>query len=293
MLRFLIPSFMGKTTEVQTLRRKLHELQLDWIFSYNLDSKVYISVRDYKRSWYRDDKRIVYIKPDLPPGHVYAKNGLLSDFYESDDEWAVMLDNDTRLGNMHMGGRRVFNNMVSHPELWKPVDMWMAIDPMKEPFRFRWRKDPEIYSQYYHLKRIMLSTRGCMFVIRNPKTSMHKIKPVFFNDEVTSHIPDDYEFIVTSIIAGWASYNCTNCVIQTTNDTKKFTTLSYIFAGDTRNLYARDAKIALCKKLEGSGLSFKINEQTGRVRFETKRYWNKNWNHPKELIIDKRKERIE
>lgn len=310
-LRFLIPSYMGKTKEVQELRLRQHKAQLDWILNKELkDFVIEIFPREYKDEWYRKDKRVKYITDDaVPLGHVYAKNYLLKRFYSSPSTWAVYLDNDTILDHEHMGGRTIFKHMLEHSALWETVDMWMPVDPMKEPFRYRWErlkgaggslaevnegslKDEQQnpYLLYYILKRIMLTTRGCMFVIRNP--NLKSLPEVFFNNEPVSKVPDDLELVIRCIMAGWAVYNCTNCIIKTTTNTEEHTTLSSIWKKQSRSFYAREGKKTICRTIPESKLKVVVDRRTGRTIFKTKSFWDTHWNrHPEKLLIGREKRR--
>ena len=106
-MKALIVSYFGSRDkpEVRENRKRYHQEQVEWLISQGIKPEdIWVSSKDYDE----DD----YIKPltyfdrpkvdcKLPP--ALGRNDLLKRWYQTDDDWCLVLDNDCVLDQRNKG----------------------------------------------------------------------------------------------------------------------------------------------------------------------------------------------
>ena len=133
-------------------------------------------------------------------------------FYESAFDWAIMMDDDAILyDDHHNSGSQLFDEMMANePSVYRGVDIFFPIDPVKSPYTKRWTSDPSFYGDHHVFKR-NLDLKGSMFVVRNfLKEGRKPLMPALDFD----HVGEDGLFAVEAVAAGYSVMRCWNIVVK-------------------------------------------------------------------------------
>lgn len=270
-----IPSYFG-WDEIRDIRYQAHQKQLKWIKELGIKTIIY--AQDYQKDEYDSCPFITYEKQDKPAHWAIFKRRFLEHFYETDYEWGIIADNDAGLYDHHLG-YNIFRHMDLFPKLWKNIDFWYPLDPRKEPFTHLWQKYPGFYKDNLIFVQTSLTTKGTMFVVKNPKYSGKK--KVLFSAETSC---DDTEFTINCIINGWNVYKCNSSVLKELVDSSEHSTISWL-----ADIKERARIVIEEKKLFAQRYGIPIKERkNGGISFESKKFCQKYMKDvPKTIAIPK------
>ena len=275
-----IPSYFG-WDEVRDIRFKAHQKQLNWIKELGIKTIIY--AQEYKKNEYDPSPLITYEKHKKPQHWAIFKRKFLEYFYETDYEWGIIADNDAGLYDHHLG-YNIFKHMNMFPKAWKDIDFWYPLDPRKEPFTHLWQKYPDIYTNNLVFVQTSLTTKGTMFVVKNPKYSGKK--KVLFSAETSC---DDTEFTINCIVNGWNVYKCNSSIMKELVNSSEHSTISWL-----SNINERARIVIEEKKLFAQRYNIPITERrNGGISFKSKEFCKKYMkNVPKTIAIPKRESEL-
>lgn len=212
-----IISYLGKG-KVRETRLVHHNKQIDWLLKNKSDLDINILAQHYEEGEYRTESNIHYtiIPKDhdiLRPGP--ARNVLLEEYYDSDYDMCIFLDNDSILYDTkdhHMEGGKIFESLE---KIWDDdlmqdhVDLFTPIVPRWEPFTKMYKENKELIDSALVFKRTGILKTSLWFF---KNVAKHKDMKLFF-DESFDEI-EDGEFIMAAVAAGLGTYKCMNIVLN-------------------------------------------------------------------------------
>lgn len=164
-----INSYFGEKPELQELRRKAHERQVE--FWQERGYEVVVYAYRYQPEWFIEGVRYITTPPEQKVLIAAARNILMKDFYESDEDYSFFLDNDAVVynGPQHLDGNDFFNvfNGLDMDDL-KHVDCFAPIDPRQTPFTDFNKKNAHILDSnlMFNLSPVL---KGTMYCLKNLK----------------------------------------------------------------------------------------------------------------------------
>lgn len=267
--------------EIRDKRKEIHNKQVDWFLSKGL--KVQVFCQQYKEEDYRND--VEYIKSEFPnvllPGT--ARNFLLESFYNSNEDYSFFCDNDSVLYDniQHIDGSNFISILNEITEQNIHVDCYLPIIPMHTPFSDFAKKNEHILNKNLMFKRTY-KLKGSLFVLRNLKKFYNKEvyfdQDSFTNKEGKIISGEDMGFACELISQGFGVYECKNIIL------KEFSTNLSTWVDDiSKRLLTMDVFSVIMNK------KFGIEIKNGKLDYQT--WLKKKFNHPKEVLIPKAKEK--
>ena len=132
MLRVGIISYYPDDEKLRSTRKKMAEKSIQFLKDI-LPEEVKITV--VSQNYGEDDfvEGVQYIKYDDGIGQSKAKNHLLRDFYNSDDDFMLYCDDDQSLYDRY-GVRTLLNDLHCNPQYLKDIDCMGGIDGRITPY---------------------------------------------------------------------------------------------------------------------------------------------------------------
>ena len=208
-----IISWLGNNEEMVTQRMKYHDNQLKWCFENNIQPVVF--AQNYKDEYYREN--VIYIKhygDVLKPGQ--ARNVLLNHFYNSEEDFAVVADNDVYLykGEKY-GANDTFVQTMKDTDVSKfeHVDCFYPLNPAFVPFTKDLAKHKHSDSYSWRMKPGYIA--ACFFALKNLKK--HHNKEIYYDDAFVlpdgSMLPaEDQDFPINMIHNNMSCFLCPNII---------------------------------------------------------------------------------
>jgi len=210
--KMYIISWFGENEHVSK-RIQIHDRQLTWAFDNDLVP--HVLAQNYEDSYYRDN--VVYTKHN---GKVLkaleARNILLKEFYNSDDDYALFADNDCYFyTGKKYGANDIFvKTMRNIPlENLRNIDMIIAIDPSTSPFS----KDLEENKKKdeTHWRFVPGYIASGLFILKNLKK--HYNKELYFDTDFIKEdgsiiACEDQEFPIQLIHNNMGVFVCKNII---------------------------------------------------------------------------------
>ena len=261
-MRISIVSWMGNDQETITKRLDAHAKQLEWFLSLGLPLQIHVLAQGYKGTWYTKHDQIHYQVLEQPKGLAAARNALLEDFYNSDDDWCILVDNDCVLYE-YLDGKSIFAHMLKqkNKKAWEQIDIWYPFDPKFEPFKKKYEKDKALYDGCLIFKRSDLTNRGNFFAIKNPKIS-GMAKVYFVEDD---QLLEGDEFILQAFSQECKIYKCMNTGLNELVKDRKFSTRETMKNIDLLREKTISSKKMLAELYGELGLTLKVTINGGHV----------------------------
>ena len=153
-------------------------------------------------------------------GAAKSRNILLKDFYETDDDWMLLLDDDCTLYDYY-GWRDLIKLLNEEPEC-TTLDAIGGVDPTRSGFRWNILQKRDIFEHNFTFKRDM---KGMQFLLlRNLKKKYNK--EIYFTEQ--EHVHEDVIFLKELQIEGFRVAASEDMIY------KLDTVTSTIFTGDQR-----------------------------------------------------------
>lgn len=189
-------SYLPEDSAIREQRKSAHQKQLEWLRSILPDTPIYVAQRGYREEDFVDG--INYISAD--PGVGAARNNLFRMFYNTNEDFMLILDDDFGLYDYY-GGDEMLREVNDHPEKFMELDLINFSNPTKAGFRKPMMDNREVVEKYYTFNSIA-SKQVCLAIVKNFKK--HYNKEYFFYNEPTAYstIAEDYEFIFQLILDG-------------------------------------------------------------------------------------------
>jgi hypothetical protein len=209
-------------------RAEIHKRQLDWVKKNDLQPVVF--AQNYKEEQYEPD--VQYIKHQgkvLTPGD--ARNILLKEFYNSDEDYAIFADNDTYLYTGQKYGAndtfvQTFRNIPF--ENLSDVDMFLPVNPANQPFTKDLTENAEGDKIRWRLRPTFM-TKTSILIVKNIKK--HHDKEIYFDEKFVNSdgtlIPcEDQNFGIEFIQNGLGVFICNNIIFKEEQATPEKSTWS-------------------------------------------------------------------
>ena len=144
----------------------------------------------------------------------------LQDFYASDFDWGVMMDDDAILYDPgYNSGSALFAEMGRNGVgAYRGVDVLFPANPAKYGFNSVWAANPRLYADH-HVSRRDLDLKGSMFVLRN--FTKQGRRPVLPNPNFAMH-GEDTLFAIEAAASGYTVMRCWNVVLKELNAPSHF-----------------------------------------------------------------------
>jgi hypothetical protein len=218
-----IISWFGNNTEIREKRRIIHDRQLTWIQNQNLTPV--ILAQHYENEEYKlgiDYEKIEKNQSVLLP--AAARNVLLERFYNSDDDFALFADNDTRFYNGPQHGDSAnFIELIRSFDIdkFEDIDLVQFTNPARTPFTKTLSKD--LFKKNLVFRRAY-TVYGPIFLIKNIKK--HHNKEIYFSadnfqtQEGKIINGEEIDFGVKFLMNGLKCYSTMNVIYDEMGRTK-------------------------------------------------------------------------
>lgn len=201
-------------------RVQYHNIQVDWALAQGLT--VYVVAQHYKEGEHRSD--VTYLDYTYPNGISLflpgeARNVCLRHFYSTDDDFAIIADNDAILydGPQHCDSKNFVSvfNAVNAAEL-KPVDLFVPLNPRRMPFSATITNNKNMFDENLVFHRTP-DSKGSFLVVKNIKK--HHNKELFFDESFVNPdrtlIPlEDVDFGMNFLFNGLTLYMLHNIMLK-------------------------------------------------------------------------------
>lgn len=181
-MKAYIVSYLGSEENLIQKRLAIHNKQIDWFLEHSpSDLEISIFDQNYKPEWRRNDPKISYWNYSGPVLKQWAvRNKFLEEFYSSNEDYAVIADNDSILYD-HFDGRSALQFVSNKKNLLieNGVHCFVPIDAAKSPFNQYVSDRKQEYSSNFIFNPIIW-LRTAFFVLANIKK--HTGKSVYFRD---------------------------------------------------------------------------------------------------------------
>jgi len=271
-----IISFADKDEAKRQARFEVHNTQLDdWLA--NTDINIHVVAMNYEDADFRQDTRIIYHVTE-PRKCSAARHEAFRLFYESDDDWGVIMDNDAMLYNapQHNSSYRIIEEMRDHLSDYKELGIFFPINPAKSPFTDL-LADHE--HQTRHVFRRNMDLKGSLMFVKN-----------FAKQGLTCPYPDpefdwceDGKLALDTVRLGHTVMVCENLVLKEMG----LSSSSFATAEIDRKPFMKAANQAIVEKFNDPLLTMKPNDSH---LLDSKKWVKNRWNGPTDLSRSKRPE---
>lgn len=262
--------------QLRAARSEITKKQLKWwlektTIQINVIAMNY-NTEDYLEDYPKD--RIKY--HDFGPMKTGpARTEAIKLFYESDNDFAIMLDDDSILYDkpQHNLGPLLFEEMDAQLDKYKDVDVFFPINPQVSGFTPIYNKDPKKYADN-HVFRRNLSLKGSLFVVRN----FRKYNKTVIWPDLNFTWQDDHKFAMDCAVAGHSVSICYNIVLN------EMSGKASNFAANPKDRLAPmlEANTRICNEFEHLGLKMK----DGSHNMDKKEFIRNVWgDKPVEVVV--------
>lgn len=182
-MRALIVSYLGDST----IRREAHQEQLDWMFNNGI-TEIWVNYKGYTDSDF--DPRCKYFKRKnltAPIQPAAARNELLKVWYNTDDDWCIIADNDGILDDRNKGNiiEYLKHNPLRELDFFGPIN---PATPGAGAFNKLWQ-DPTL-NDYFVFKN--MPVKGSFMFLKNLRK--HHNFSLLFDEGYATPSAEDYFF---------------------------------------------------------------------------------------------------
>lgn len=203
---YIVSYLDPKDEDKRAARLAVHNEQLDqWLT--NTDMTVHVVSMNYREDDYRRDERVVYLDSE-PLRTAAARRVAFQHFYDSDTEWAVMMDNDSWLYSetQHNSGYQLFREMSEQIDRYRGIGMFFPINPQKSPFTELLADEAHTQN---HVFKVAMDLKGSLFCVRNFRAAG---QPCVWPD--TSYTwQEDTKLAFDAVALGHRVMRCENIVL--------------------------------------------------------------------------------
>lgn len=200
---------------VKERRKEFHKKQIEWAFKHNL--KPVVLAQDYTAADYIDNVR--YINADISNGILtpsQARNILLDEFYNSDDDFAFFADNDAVLSDdiQHSDSGNFIQLMRNFTiDMFADIDIISFANPSRTAFKSELSKP--IYKNNFVFRRCYYTT-GPIHIMKNikkiyGKTLYYDVDT--FNDNGKIITCEEHDFCINGMLHGIKAYHLRNVLL--------------------------------------------------------------------------------
>ena len=133
-------------------RRQARNQQHEWLKSIFPNHEIVIVAQKYKVTDYIDDNKIKYISFEQGIGPSRARNIILKEFYDSQEDFLLLLDDDCILYDYY-DGIELLKELDEQPAKFKGIDNIVCNNPRYLPFKKENYKDKNVLKYWKFVKR--------------------------------------------------------------------------------------------------------------------------------------------
>jgi len=194
-----IISYLPNDDELRNKRVGNCKKQIEWLHKVFPNECPVVVAQNY----HEDDKvtecNVEYLMYEKGIGSHKARNTILEKFYNSSDEWLLLLDDDVVTYDYYEADKWVADVYYRKYDKY-PLNIVLALQPETSPFKELNIKND--VAHYYTLTKSAATNCPNMMLFRHPD----KEHEVFFDDTIDllaeDAVPDDNKFIVECIHKG-------------------------------------------------------------------------------------------
>ena len=268
-------------TEVRTKRLEAAQFQLSFMHDLLPNTPIISVAQAYDASECIYDY-VDYKMYENGIGPAKARNVILAEFYNSDYDWLLLLDDDT-VFYPYYDYEQFIQEILTDEEKFKQIDAVSALEPEYHPYKKLNYEDKNNLTHYKFEPR-ELNSGSATSIIRNVKK--YYGKEVYYPDVSAEKGEgrEDMEFLIAWLLEGFNWYTMQTLIRKSLCFDK-----SSIFGTDTK---ARDKILmhdldVICERYAKYGLQRQLN---GRITWGN---FNSQFNKSKKLLYIIRKQPIE
>lgn len=273
-----IVSFMPGDPKHQIARRLNLEKQLRW-WELMTDIPVHVVASNWRPLALANAPELDRLRPHgggviQTPAQslVLNRNACLQNFYASEHDWGIMMDDDAVLydGPQHNRGPRLFSEMVANGRnAYDSVDVFFPINPQKIGFSPIYARNPSLYAAHHVFER-SIDLKGSMFVVRNFRKQ--GLPEVLLDPAFTLH-GEDRHFALEAVSMGYSVMRCENIILREFGGPSHF--------ASNRTGQMKIGYTALAQKYAANGLAMQLNSH----RHDLKTFWRNCWGSKPTTVI--------
>ena len=271
-------------SEFREKRKQVHYEQIKWLKElYGNEQEINVVAQNYHEDDYLEG--INYVKSEKPLGATRCRNILLEKFYDTDNDYILMLDDDTLIYPYYKMDI-LMKEFQTKPEKYiKDIDMVVANYPAYQPFKQAMYDDPKNKTCYKFIPKPHIVGMALMFFKNLRK---YYDKKMFFNENMV--LPPDFqltmedtEFGIACMIEGLKCYQVCGLITKSPN-----WSISTVYTDEDKRLDINKKSIEfIIDKYKDYGI---IRREYGRM--DTK-YFNKKYHKALPVLYINREEPIE
>lgn len=204
-----IISYFTNDEKLREKRKKAHKDQLDWIYNTLPNPYVVVCAQNYRPEDF-DPRVNKYIdEGNIPIGPCKARNIILRELYASDEDFFIMLDDDT-YPYPYYDSYQFFQDLPN-PEFRK-LDVIGALVPQQVPFKKSNYMDPNLLTHHLFVRK---PVRQLQFLILNNFRKLYN-EEIYFDENMDPKKgtgQEDEDFLIQILAKGYTMMNC-NTLIQ-------------------------------------------------------------------------------
>ena len=271
-------------TEFREKRKQVHCDQISWLRQlYGNNQEIYVVAQNYEENDYLDN--LIYHKANKPLGGSIARNIILKRFYESDEDYLLILDDDTMIYPYYHMDIMMKEFQTVPSKYLEEIDMTVASYPAYKPFKKVIFNDPQNKFMYKFVPKPHIINMSLMF-LKNLKK--YYDKEIYFDEKMV--LPPDFEltmedteFGLACIVEGMKCYQAECLIAKCPN-----WNTSTIYKDESKRLDKNKKSIEyIIEKYKNYGI---LRREYGRM--DTKRF-NKAFHKAKQILYIPREEPIQ
>ena len=255
--------------------------QIEWLYTIFGSSKAIVVAQNY-RDYECSRTDVEYIRYPVGIGAGKARNVILNKFYNSDEDWLFLCDDDT-VAYEYYNYREFIWEIMSNDEKFSMIDAVSAVEPEYHPYK-KLNYEDKANLTHYKFEPRELNSGSATSIIRNIKK--YHGKEIYYpnTDASKGEGREDVEFLLEWLLAGLNWYTMDTWIRKSLCFDQ-----SSIFGKDTK---ARDKLLmhdldVVCDKYKEYGLQRQTN---GKITWGN---FNKDYNKSEKILYIKRNTDIE
>lgn len=199
-----IISYLPNDNDLRTKRLTASRKQLEWLHTvYGNDVKVLFIAQNYTDNEVPNAPNIEVKLFEKGLGCGGARNEVLKEFYKSDYDWLLLMDDDTIIDDKYRPNN-FMREIAANPDKFK-IDAVNAVEPEYQPYK-KLNYEDKANLTHYKFTRRPINSGSATLIMKNIKK--------YYNDELYFNNPDanigegteDVEFRLDWVIRGYTWY---------------------------------------------------------------------------------------
>jgi len=232
-------------------RKRFHEKQIAWLLERDMNIVILPQFYDPGDFIYHD--KIKYLDNQSPGKLLYgggARNILLKDFYNNDNDYALLADNDCIIESVFSGDTFI-DEMNLNTDLYKDITLASAASiPVNVGLDHRKQMRKK---DGYHWFIPSVRVHNAFTIFRNIVKDGNE--PIYNDSEL--RVGEDVDFNIKLVLAGYKTYVFGNLIFKEFGGMNAFSTWEPEY--DKRKIYYKEHANLMLKRYAKNGLYAKPN----------------------------------